>query len=104
MRTSGNGNERWDAVRRAMRDGGVVYTVDGDEKAPPGLATRIVTRVAADHRADGMGLALWRRWCLGGAAVAVAALGIGLFAVPDGGRESQFIPVPELETLNEITP
>ena len=111
MRTPDDRIERWDAVRRAMRDGGVVHAVDGDEKPPPGLVTRVVTRVAANHRADGMGLVLWRRWCLGGAALAVAALGLGLLAMPEEGRNPQFVPVPELdrlpiglETPDEMTP
>ncbi len=96
-------SRRWDVVRMVMRDAGVVEAVDTDELAPPGMATRIVARVAADSRADSAGLVLWRRWCVGGAAVAMLALGVGFFAVPDGNRNSQFIPVPELETPKELT-
>ncbi len=102
MMKSSNRHERWNAVRTALRDAGVVEAVDADEKPPLGLATRIVTRVAADGRADVAGLVLWRRWCVGGAAVAMLALGVGFFAVPDGNRDSQFMPVPELETLKEL--
>jgi len=96
-------NKRWESVCTALRDAGVVVGVDMDERPPPGLATRIVTRVASDARADAAGLVLWRRWCVGGAAVAMLALGVGFFAVPDGNRNSQFMPVPELETPNELT-
>lgn len=102
MRTPDNRDERWNAVRTALRDAGVVESVHAGEKPPPGLATRLVARVAADVRADAAGLVLWRRWCLGGAAAALLVLGIGVMVVPDGNRDSQFMPVPELETPEDL--
>ena len=93
---------RWDRMSRVIREAGIVQEVDANEQAPPGLATRIVARVAADGRADSVGLVLWRRWCLGGAAAAMLVLGVGFFAVPDGNRNSQFMPVPELENPEEL--
>ena len=95
------GSDHWAKVAVAIKGAGVTERVRED-LPPPGMVTRIVARAQADGRADELGLLRWRRWAVAGAGAAMAVLAISFYTVPVGDRDSQFMPVPRLELLQEL--
>lgn len=91
-------DQPWDKLAASLREAGAARRPDGEDLSPPpAFATRVVARARADQRADSAGLALWRRWALGGACAAIALFGAARLVSSPAPAPRQFVPVPLFE-------
>ena len=94
-------DQRWNHVAAALRASGAAVRPDDEELAAPhGFATRVVARARTDGRADAAGLALWRRWAVGGACAALAVLAAATLAPHPDPQPGQFVPVPVFDSAD----
>jgi len=92
-------DQQWDQVAATLRKAGAAERPAGEDlSAPHGFATRVVARARSNERADATGLALWRRWAIGGACTALAIFGAAVLVPSPEPQPTQFIPVPVFES------